>query len=99
MASLSSIPVSGMRAAQAQLRSSAHNVANLQTANFRREEVLQAELPQGGVVARVRTADQAGPDLQADVVNQLEAKNAFAANLQVFKRQSEALGRLLDDKA
>ncbi|GAB4215906.1 MAG: hypothetical protein Fur007_14870 [Rhodoferax sp.] len=99
MASLSSISVSGMQAAQAQLRSSAHNIANLQTPNFRRQEVLQTARAQGGVSTQTRQAATPGESLVSDVVNQLQAKNAFVASAQVFKRQTTALGSLLNIKA
>ena len=48
MASISSIALSGMNAAQTQLQASAHNVANLSTEGFKRQEVVQTEQP--GVV-------------------------------------------------
>ena len=47
MASALSIATSGMNAAQLSLQASAHNIANLGTEGFRREEVVQTEAANG----------------------------------------------------
>lgn len=99
MNSLSSIALSGMNAAQTQLNTSAHNVANLATEGFKRQETLQTEQPGGGVTASVRRADIAGSALETDVVSQLQAKHSFIANLAVFKTSNQMAGALLDTKA
>lgn len=100
MASISSIAVSGMQAAGVRLQASAHNVANLQTEGFHRQEVQAREVPDaGGVAARVERSPRTGPALESDVVEQLSAKNAFLANLQVFRTHDRMLGSLLDAKA
>ena len=98
MSSISSIALSGMNAAQTQLASAAHNVANLNTTGFRRQEVSQATQPDGGVLATVTTSSVAGPALEADMVSQLQAKNAFLANLAVFKTHDKMAGALLDQR-
>jgi len=97
--STASIALSGMNAAQTQLRASAHNVANLATDGFRRQQVQQTPQPGGGVEAAVTRADRPGPDLVQDVVTQLQAKNAFLANLAVFKTSDKMAGALLDTQA
>lgn len=99
MASLSSIALSGMQAAQVQLNSAAHNVANLATPGFRRQEVVQSAQPGGGVSTALEAAEREGNALEADVVAQLQAKNAFLANLAVFKTASRVAGVLLDERA
>ena len=48
MSSLSAIATSGMRAADAALRTSAHNLANLETAGFKRERVINTARAEGG---------------------------------------------------
>lgn len=88
-----------MNAAQTQLRASAHNVANLGTDGFRRQQVQQTPQPGGGVEAAVTRADRPGPDLVQDVVTRLQAKNAFLANLAVFKTSDKMAGALLDTQA
>ena len=88
-----------MQAAQTQLRASAHNVANLATEGFRRQEVRQTPQFGGGVSATVSRVDATGGDLAGDVVTQLAAKNAFLANLAVFKTSNKLAGDLLDESA
>ena len=99
MKSTASIALSGMQAAQTQLRASAHNVANLATDEFRRQEVRQTPQSGGGVSTAIRRADTAGADLNRDLVTQLAAKNAFLANLAVFKASDKMAGVLLDERA
>lgn len=99
MTSTASIALSGMNAARAQLNASAHNLANSQTPGFRRQEVRQSPLPGGGVTAEVGRSDVAGASPEADVVAQLQAGNAFLANLAVFRRTAALAGALLDAKA
>lgn len=99
MSSLSSIAASAMSAAQTALDASASNVANANTPGYRRREVVNAEDGQGGVTATVRRAEREGASLEADVVSQLQAKNAFLANLAVFKTGNALTGALLDKKA
>jgi flagellar hook protein FlgE len=99
MNTISSIASSGMQAAQTLMRTSANNVANANTAGFQRQEVRQTAQAQGGVEATVKAADEKKASLEADVVSQLQAKNAFLANLKVFKANDAIAGSLLDSKA
>jgi len=99
MDNISNTALSGMRAAQARLDSSANNVANAQTEGFRRAQVRSEPEPSGGVRTRVEKLPEPGADLVADAVEQKQAANAFAANLQVFKTNQQMLGRLLDTDA
>lgn len=99
MTSLSSITQSGLSAAQTALNSSAHNIANLNTPGFHRQEVIQNAQAGGGVEVTLRTASAEGASLEADVVAQLQAKNAFLANLAVFKASDKMAGALLNQTA
>lgn len=99
MASISSIALSGMNAAQVTLSASAHNIANMNTPGFRRQEVLQTAQAEGGVSTSLTTAAADGPSLVTDVVAQLQAKNSFLANLAVFKTGDRMAGTLLDKTA
>lgn len=99
MSTISSIALSGMNAAQVQLDTAASNVANAQTTGYRRREVQQSPQADGGVSTKVLATPQQGPALETDLVNQLEAKNAFLANLAVFKTSNAMAGALLDKKA
>ncbi len=97
MDSTSSIALSGMQAAQASLGATAHNIANLATPGFRRQTVDATPLAGGGVTTSVHTASVAGDDMATDMVGLLTAKNAFLANLAVFRTGDRMLGTLLDD--
>ena len=99
MTSLSAISLSGMQAAQTAVSASAHNIANLSTAGFHREHVAQSTAAAGGVTTSLQQASQAGHALEADVVDQLMAKNQFLANLAVFKAGDQMMGSLLDATA
>ncbi len=96
MSSLPAISLSGMKAAQSALGASAHNIANLSTPGFRRDQVSQTSSVGGGVDVTVRPATLPGHALEADIFGQLMAKNQFLANLAVFKTHDEVLGSLLD---
>lgn len=100
MSSLAAIALSGLNAAQAGLRTSAHNIANLGTAGFRRQElVLASGGAGGGVATSLRQASRPGDALATDVVGQLQARNAFLANLAVFRADDRMVGSLLDTLA
>jgi len=95
MGPVSSIALSGMGAAQTSMGSSAHNIANLGTQAFRREEVQQRTVAAGDVLTTVTWAALPGNDLEQDVVSQLTARNAFPANLAVFRTSNEMTSTLL----
>jgi flagellar hook protein FlgE len=99
MASITSIALSGMNAAQMQLNASANNIANMNTDGFKRQQVSQTAQPEGGVSTSITTASTPGSSLTEDVVTQLQAKNAFMANLAVFKTHDKMAGALLDKSA
>jgi flagellar hook protein FlgE len=99
MSPVSSISLSGMNAAQTRLDSSAHNIANVKTKGFKRQEVNQVEQKDGGVAASVNTSSVEGAALETDMIAQLQAKNAFLANLAVFKTSNQMSGALLDQRA
>ena len=97
MLAISAVALSGMNASQTALRTSAHNVANLATAGFRRQIVVHETGREGGVVAQVAQAAAPGSALEADAVTQLQAKHAFLANLAVFRAHDRMMGALLDE--
>ena len=97
MVSALSIATSGMNAAQLGLQASAHNIANLSTEGFRREQVVQTEAANGaGVEASLTRADRSGSAIETDLVGLLQGKNAFLANLAVFRASDRMHGALLD---
>ena len=99
MASIASIALSGMNTAALGLRVSAHNVANVSTEPFTRQELVRSEQAAGGVGAVVRNAAQGGSDLARDMVSQLELSYQFKANVLSIKAEDERLGTLLDLRA
>jgi flagellar basal body rod protein FlgC len=99
MSPIDSIAVSGMQAAQSRLTVSANNVANAQTEGFRRKTVQQNQQAEGGVSVSVVEAAQPGPELETDLLDELQARNAFLANLAVFKTGNAVAGALLDTQA
>ena len=105
--SAATIGLSGMRAAQQRLDTSAHNVANALTPGFQRQVVTQSAQPGlGGVDAQTGrasgTASAGGGDfdhLAEDMVAQRMSVYSFAANLRTVETQDRVLGALLDAKA
>lgn len=96
---ISSIALSGMNAAQTRLQTTAHNIANLETPGFKRQEVSQSTVTEGGTLAQVSESAGSSVELETDMVQQLQAKNSYLANLSVFKANNAMLGTLLDIKA
>ena len=94
--SLSAVAASGLSANQARLDTSAHNIANLDTDGFRRQQVVQETQASDGVSTRLRQTDQPGENLAQDLVNQQVALYNFKANIQVLKTGDQVLGSLLD---
>ncbi|WP_066256420.1 hypothetical protein [Hydrogenophaga flava] len=104
--SASAIGLSGMRAAQLRLDVGAHKIANAQTPDFLRQQVVQTAHPDsGGVSARVEREDRAAGEggdlghLADDLVGGKMALYSFAANLKVVKTEQEMLGTLFDERA
>jgi flagellar hook protein FlgE len=96
MSSISVIAFSGIASAATALGSSAHNVANMRTEGFRRQTVGYREVEGGGVTVQVDRAAVPGHALERDVVDQISAKNAFLANLAVFRTSDAMTGNVLD---
>ena len=87
-----------MNAARAAMDSSAHNIANLGMAAFRRQQVEQATTPSGGVSTTLTRAAVPGNAIETDIVAMLVAKDSFLANLAVFRSSDRMAGALLDVK-
>ena len=95
--------LSGMRAARLQLDSHAHNIANVQTPEFRRQvTTLTARPGAGGVDAQIgREAVASAPfdRLAEDLVGGRMSLYSFAANLRTVQTHDRMLGTLLDVQA
>jgi flagellar basal-body rod protein FlgC len=107
MNSVSSIAMSGMLAAERRLEVSAHNIANIGTAQdgmqgdagsaFRALRADQVETPGGGTVVNVSMLpDNTQMDFATEAVQLLVARYTFAANVEVM-RSSAQLQRVLID--
>jgi flagellar hook-associated protein FlgK len=94
--SLFSSSLSGMNAAQSRLQVSAHNIANLSTNGFTRQDIVQSDANGAGTLATIVNVQASGNNLEMDMVQQLQAKNAFLSNLSVFRTSEAMLGNLLD---
>ena len=99
MNAVSSIALSGLQAAQTRIGSSAHNIANALTPNFRRQVVAQQSVPAGGVATTIQRAPVAGDALAEDLVALKLAQHMFGANLKVLRTHDRMLGTLLDTQA
>jgi flagellar basal body rod protein FlgC len=93
MNSLTNIASSGLRLQQQALQVTAGNVARGAGAQTR-QRLESASLPEGGVVATGVSEQPAS--LVADVVDGLQARAGFQANVSVLERGNQALGSLLD---
>jgi flagellar hook protein FlgE len=99
MHTLPSIARTGLDAARLRLDAAANNIANLQTAGYRRQFVQQEALPEGGVAASVGRALETTANLAGDLVEQMAAAYSFRANLRVIETGQALLGTLLDTTA
>lgn len=101
MSDIASIARSGMAAAQTRLTAAASNIANRDSADFRRFQVDSREQLGGGVSAQLTREPEAqrGDALATDLVYSIEARQAFQANVKVLKTQDALLGSLLDIRA
>ena len=87
----------GMRSAETQIAVSAHNLANLQTENFRPQRAHQTSLASGGSTARVdEPRAAASVSIGREVVDQVQAKTQYTASLRVLEADSDLRGQLLD---
>jgi flagellar basal body rod protein FlgC len=101
MSDISAIARSGLAAAQTRLGAAASNIANRDSEGYRRMSVDSREAAGGGVIASVRReSEPSGSDgLVTDLVDAMEARQGFAANLKVLKTQDSLIGSLLDVRA
>ena len=99
MSPIASIALSGLNAASSRLETAAHNIANAQTAGFRRQLVQQIAQAEGGVTVSIGRAAATGDALIEDVVALMSAAHSFEANVMTLKAQDRLLGNLLDATA
>ncbi|WP_230418999.1 flagellar basal body rod C-terminal domain-containing protein [Undibacterium griseum] len=97
--------LSGMRANETALDSSAHNVANADTQGFNPQQVSFQENTNGGVIVNlsrgsaIAQQDNSGTDLENEVVQSIQYKAGFDVNAKMVKTADEMLGTLINTKA
>jgi len=95
MFAISATAVSGMNAAQSRMQASAQSIARLGTQGLEPQAATQAAA--GAVGSSAWTPSTApASSLETDLVGLLQAKNAFLANLAVFRTSDQVAGTLLD---
>lgn len=99
--------LSGMNAYQKALDSSAHNVANASTENFKSQQAQFQELQAGGVIVNISQAatptdsdsaqasSASDTDLAKEIVNSLQYQHGFELSAQLIRRSDEMLDSLL----
>lgn len=97
---VAAVGLSGMRAAQLRLDSHAHNIANAQTPDFRRQVTAQTVRPDaGGVDTQIGREAGVSPPLARladDLVGERQSLYSYAANLRTVQTEDRMLGTLLD---
>ena len=103
--SIFSIAASGLRSAAQRLKVSAHNVSNMNTDGFKAQRTIDVADQGGGVSTHVSRVDEPGPviirdgqfvegsntNLVVETVNQIQAVQAYRANLNVAEAAAEML--------
>lgn len=88
--------LSGIRSALTRQATSAHNIANVNTDDYRPLRTIEEESPAGGSSARVVRDATPGVDLAGEAVEQIRSQYGLAANARVVKTQQSMLGAILD---
>jgi flagellar hook protein FlgE len=91
------IAFSGMQSASVRVATSAHNVANLLTEDFRPQRAEQRSVAGGGSTASVRESDSPRPvQLEREILGQIQASTQYTASARVVSVAAEMRGSLLD---
>jgi len=88
--------ITGIHAATARMAVSAHNVANLNTPDFKASRIRQHGRPEPlGTEVTLEKTEQA-PSLTEETVEQLSATSSFKANTVALRTQDEMVGTVID---
>lgn len=89
--------MSGIRSAHVRVAAAAHNLANLNTADFRPVRAVQESAPGGGSRARVeRAPEPESVDIARELVSMELASAQARGSARVVSAEREALGSLFD---
>ncbi len=92
-----SAALSGLESSSRRQAVSAHNVANLNSEDFRPLRAEQTERKGGGSETRITQAPTPEPvELSREIVEQIRARVQFEASLGVLETRSDLTGRLVD---
>ncbi len=92
----SSVALSGVAAAAARMRNSAHNIANLQTNGFHPHETVLEEQDGGGVKAVTREdPEREETNLAQEMIEQRRAREQFEASLRVIEKAAQLTAAFL----
>lgn len=98
MNSATSIAYNGLQAFSTSLQVTAHNVANLNTADFRVSRTVLQENKGGGVSALV-LPDEDSIDISEAAVSMITNSEGFKANLKLLKASDDVAKETLSMKA
>lgn len=100
MQSVTATALSGISAASMRMGVAAHNIANMETPHFRRQQVAQAaEAALGGVSTTLNFSAAEGDALATEMVQHKAASYQYIANLRAIQTQDRMTGSLLDMQA
>ncbi len=86
-----------MQSANVRVATSAHNVANLLTEDFKPQRADQRSLKGGGSAATVRESASPRPvQLEREIIGQMQASTQYTASARVVSVASEMTGSLFD---
>jgi flagellar hook protein FlgE len=106
--------LSGMKSYQTALDTSAHNVANASTNEFKPQSIQFLEQANGGVQTKisqegtqaaanaqgdVSSGTDSGTDVASEIVNQIQYQAGFNFSAKMVKTADQMLGTLIDLKA
>lgn len=98
--------LSGLQAYSSALGSSAHNVANANTAGFVPQQLDFQEQANGGITTHIGTENSnassqgdSGTDLASEIVQSIQFQFGFDVSAKIVKTNDEILGALINIKA
>ena len=90
------IAASAMRAAGVRIGVSAHNIANINTPDYKAQRAIHKEQSTGRWTDIYTTRSENGPDLGQELVDSLVSKRYLQANAVSFSYAAERMGTLID---
>lgn len=95
---ITSIALSGLKAAETRTAKAANNIANANTDGFKPDVVTQRAQDNGGVIVEISKGEEP-VSLEREIVDSVVAQSDYEANLAVLRRQRELDKSLLDIQA